>query len=539
MKKIVFYLFVSFVLNFIINNESQSQLYQGPAQGSVQSGTMVSTTSFSDVVPGEPLPEYLVKGELNEETPRRLPDYLNKIKATGPEGTNFVFDQSTLNGETDSPSLLVKNFSGIPQTAFIPPDANIAVGPGHIVAGVNSTFRIWDKNGNVLQTITAASWLASTGLGLSANLSDPMVTYDQYSKRWIMAWITPPIGAASYDVLSISDDSIPLGTWYNYAMRSDLNGTTPTGIWRDFEGIGYDANAVYITGNGFTFSNSIAYPKIRIINKSQLYSNTGGSVSWYDLWDIRDPTLNGDAFGIRPCATYGNTSEFYFLCDGPFNQNTFVSLYKLVNPLNNPSMTGVAIPVSVYSSPPSSLQLNSNFPITAGGTSGFRSIPVYKDGFVHGVHAVRNGNYSAFKYYKLNVSTNTAEQDIVYGADEFYYSYPNLSVDKNQNVIVTFSRSGLSQYIGAYYTTRLNTDPPNIFNASSTLQAGRGTYNNTGSSNRWGDYMGAWLDPVDQDNFWIMTEYAGASNNWGVWVGNVKLSPYSTARIFSDKDTLR
>lgn len=534
MKKILLCL----IALIFINNEAFSQLYQGPAQGTLASGVMVSTDSFTDSYSGDPLPPYIVKSEKNEFTPNRLQNNLNNIRPTGPEGSNFRFDESTINGSTDSPSLLVRDFPGVPRTSYTPPDANIASGPSQIVGGVNSTFRIWDKQGNVLKTIAGASWCASLGLGIGPNLSDPMVTYDQMSRRWIMTWITPPIGSTSYDVVSVSDDSIALGIWYNFAFRSDYNGSNPSGIWRDYEGVGYDQNAVYITGNGFTFAGSYAYPKIRIINKAQLYANTGGAVSYFDLWDIRDATQVSDAFGIRPCVTYGNPSEFYFICDGPYNQNTYVSLYKLVNPLTSPSMTAAAVPTVAYSNPPASQQLNSSFSITAGGTSGFRSLPVYKSGYVHAVHAVRNGNYSAFKYYKINVNTNTAELDITYGADEFYYSYPNVSVDKNQNVIVTFSRSGLSQYIGAYFATRLNSDPPNEFNASTALQAGKGTFNNTGSSNRWGDYMGAWLDPVGEDNFWIMTEYADFGNNWGVWVGNVRASPYSTARIFPDKDSL-
>ncbi len=534
LKKIIYVL----VLILFFTNQIFSQLYQGPAQGSVASGVAVTMTGLSDDMPGEPLPPYLVKGEYNESAPAPYPDFMNNIKPTGPEGSNFVFDKSTI-GEFDSPSILLKNFPGVPRTPFLPPDPSMAAGPTHVIGGVNSTFRVWDKEGNVVTTISAATWLSSLGAGIGAAVSDPKVVYDHFSKRWIMVWITPPIGPVSYDVVSVSDDSIPTGTWYNYAMRNDLNGTTSSGIWRDYEGVGYDANAVYITGNGFTISGSqFTYSKMRIINKSQLYANTGGSVTWYDIWDIRDPTNFQTNFGIRPAITYGNPSEYNLLCNSPFTTGTFVTLYKLVNPLNSPSMTAVNIPVTQYSTPPSSLQLNSTFSITAGGTSGFRNEPVYKNGYLHGVQAVRNGNFSAFKYYKINTSTNVADEDVVYGATDFYYSYPAVSVDKNENVIVSFSRSGLTEYIGAYYTTRTSLDPPNTFNPASPLQPGKGTINNTGSANRWGDYMGSWTDPVGEEDFWILTEYADLNNNWGVWVGNVRVSPYSAATLVTSTDTL-
>ena len=518
---------------------SFAQLYQGPAAGSITGGVMVTTDNFTDEPITDPGAPFIVKGSQNELLPSDIPPYKSNVRPTGPEGTNFVLDQSAFSAESDSPSILLRNFPGVPRTNFIPPDASIAAGPTHIVGGVNSTFRIWDKQGNVLKTISASTWLASIGLGIGGTVSDPKIVYDHFSKRWIMSWITPPIGPRAYDVISISDDSIPLGTWYNFAMRTDLNGNTPEDLWRDYQGVGYDANAIYITGNGFTLSSSsFRYSTLRIINKAQLYTNNAGPVSWYDMWDLRDASNQGINFGIRPTITYGNPNEYYLLCNAN-SGGTYVSLYKLVNPLSNPSMTGVAIPVVQYSSPPASGQLGSTATITSGNSAAFRSEPVFRNGHLYAVHAVRNDIYSAFKYYKLNVTSNTAVQDITFGAPEFYYSFPAISVDKNENVMISFSRSATTQYIGAGFTTRAATDPLDFFNPSSLLQPGRGTYVNTGSSNRWGDYNGSWLDPSNEEDFWIMTEYADLQNLWGVWVGNARIAPYQTARILSDKDTLK
>jgi len=55
-------------------------------------------------------------------------------------------------------TVLLNSFEGIPMTNFIPPDPTIAVGPDHIIVCVNSVFRIYDKEGNILKTITAAGW---------------------------------------------------------------------------------------------------------------------------------------------------------------------------------------------------------------------------------------------------------------------------------------------------------------------------------------------------------------------------------------------
>src|SRR5262249_51298614 len=42
--------------------------------------------------------------------------------------------------------------------------------------------------------------------------------------------------------------------------------------------------------------------------------------------------------------------------------------------------------------------------------------------------------------------------------------------------------------------------------------------------NRWGDYLGASLDPLN-DTFWVLGEYATPSNVWGTFVGNFSMAP--------------
>jgi len=132
-----------------------------------------------------------------------------------------------------------------------------------------------------------------------------------------------------------------------------------------------------------------------------------------------------------------------------------------------------------------------------------------------------NNAYSSVRYFKINTQTNTTVEDVAMGADGFWLYYPALSVDKDLNLAITYSRSGLTEYIGAFYTTRLNSDPPNYLSGSRILQAGKGPYNKDFGSgrNRWGDYNGIWLDPADQNNFWLLTEYAEyPSNLWAGWM---------------------
>ena len=47
----------------------------------------------------------------------------------------------------------VKAFS-MSEGAGIPPDPHLAVGPDHVIAVINSRFKIFDKSGNLLKSIS-------------------------------------------------------------------------------------------------------------------------------------------------------------------------------------------------------------------------------------------------------------------------------------------------------------------------------------------------------------------------------------------------
>jgi hypothetical protein len=86
----------------------------------------------------------------------------------------------------------------------------------------------------------------------------------------------------------------------------------------------------------------------------------------------------------------------------------------------------------------------------------------------------------------------------------------SVMVDVCDNMAIGFAASNGSIYCGAYYATRLASDPPGTIGGTGTLQAGTDWYNRffTGPRNRWGDYTGLSICPVDYATFWVYNEYA-------------------------------
>ncbi|MGE5458520.1 MAG: YCF48-related protein, partial [Methanococcaceae archaeon] len=447
-------------------------------------------------------------------------------EATGPEGSNYLPDPALKSLQKSSPLkefMLTDNFSAFAYNGYLPPDPNLAVGPTHIVSAINLAFMIHDKTGKKIKTVDLSKWYSTTIKNTS--FTDPKIIYDQFAKRWVLVLLAYNLTERNgYYMVSVSKDSLPTGYWYNYALPAHVNGKDTSGNWADYEGLGYDKNAIYITSNQFTFDGYFDYSKLRIIDKSQLYSNTGGMVEWADLWNIKNPS-GSKVFTLKPSRIYDeNPADYYLLTRARSTKGTYLTLYRLSNPLSNPQLNAVNVPVTEYSTQGGSFQLGSKQTIDANDGR-FANEPVLRNGRLYNVFGVRSGTggqYVGFNYTCIDINTNSAIEDITMGMDNYFYSYPALDVDKEGNVVVAYSRSGVNEYQGAYFTGKLAGSTS--FTGSNILKEGAGSYYVTGGGdrNRWGDYMGAYLDPADQNKIWVISQYVAANNQWGTWIGGIK-----------------
>jgi len=426
------------LLMLVLSNVGWAQLYQGPASGSVPNGVIVTTGSSFDMYSGEKLSPYVRKKLRNIIRFTPYPDELNTVAPKAPAGSNYMNDP-LVGVQNDSPDPTVfKSYQGFSDPgSYIPPDLYLAVGPTHVIGVDNGRFRIWDKEGRIVKTINADTWFGTTLSGASA--FDPKVLYDHFAKRWVMVWLDQNDATArGYYLISVSADSIPLGTWYNYALPSTVNGSTPSNNWGDYEGVGFDDQALYLTSNQFAFGGSFQGSRIRIIPKADLYANNAGPVNWKDLWDIREPSGLSRTFGARPTVMYSTSSEYYLLVTSPFTTGTFVTLYKITNSVTNPVMTAVNVPVTQYSGAPSANQLGGSSMLIETGGSSFHYEPIYKNGFLWAVHSIRNSSfasYSSVRYMKINTVSNATVEDVEMGAEGFWHFYLSLAVDKDNNII--------------------------------------------------------------------------------------------------------
>ncbi|MBI3764941.1 MAG: hypothetical protein HY277_00360 [Ignavibacteriales bacterium] len=475
-------------------------IVKGPKSGSVASGALANTGPEAAMVMGG---EGGGAGQEVENEPDvpLLPTPPDVMKPKGPKGSNFK-ELKSIEATMTPPSkpVILKNFLGFTSGDF-PPDPTMAVGPNHVVAIVNHAFRIWDKNGTLLKDIGSDSWFSNV---VANYAGDPQILYDQFDHRWVMAGLEG--STPNKLVISVSDDDNPIGAWYNYALPEGLGDST-TGAFADYPQMGFDEQAVYITTR--EFGTGFFYSRVRIIPKTELYANTGGPVSWTDFWDFREPDHPSVRLdGIRPSVIFTPVGVHFLVNASPYVSGTFFTVWTIHDPIGTPSITGANIPVVAYNSAPNPGQPGGGNPFEGGG-SAVRHKTVYRDSSLWVVHSVASGPgdaYSALHYVRLNPFTNTNLEDVAAGIDGYWHFYPALMVDAEKNFIVTFSRSGTTEYAGAYVAGHRNSDPPGI-SSSVALKLGLGHYDPVapGQRNRWGDYMGVGLDPVDTTAIWVHT----------------------------------
>jgi len=536
MRSNFIYLLVVAIFYFTITAYAQldSVNYQGPAQGTVSGGALVNTSNFSN--PGKNDNHFIPP---NTELPDIGSGFLDFGNVQLPE-YHYSTDLNTEKKESGSnqQTVLLNSWDANDMTNSWPPDPDLAAGPNHIITTVNSEFTIWDKEGNLIQTIDADAWC--TEVLSSPGAFDPQIIYDFYENRWFMLWDTKSSSTNSSYVISYSDDSDPIGIWYSYAINANMNGNTPTNTWADYPKVGFDDEAIYITSNQFLNSGGgFSFAKIRVISKAELYASNGGILTWQDIWNIRTPGGGALVFNIQPTVSFTSNDRGYFIWSGGNGAN-YYSLFKMNNPGTNPWLRGQTIPVQYYYRAPDANQLGGNTPLEAFNGSQMNTKMVVRDGLLYAVHPIRstvNTNYSSLKYFIIDLNTVTITEQAEFGAVGYFYLCPILTVDKDHNIAITYSRSGDNEYAGGYYSTKYNGDPPGL-NSSETLSEGRGNYVRTEQRNRWGDYHGIFLDPSNEYDVWMLPEYVAATNIWGTYLGQIRMVPYTGAHIFTQSSVI-
>ena len=408
-------------------------------------------------------------------------------------GQQSQFGGSTITAATPS---LKTTFLGVDDSGrYTPADNTIAAGPVHVVQAVNSLFRITNKSGGSPVTVDPQN-LFSAFYATQTNLSgpfDPWAVYDHFAQRFVIVWDT--VNNASdtgYFLIQVSKTSDPTQGWDLFTMRSDLDNSTDTSAWGDYEKLGFDNTNFYLTANQFSSAGPFIYSKIRVMSKSQFYSPTGNPIQYFDFVDPKD-SQGVSAFTVQPCLTFGASSKEY-LVSAPFPSGNYLSLYSITgtwpNATNTPPTLTVegGVTFNAWNSPSNMSQPGTGAVIDGGDDRLLNA--VYRNGIVYTGHSIGTSQFSTAAGIKsINVASKTKGLDVALGAAGEFYSWPVVMADAGNNVYTVFNRCSSSVFSECRYSIKMSSDT--TFQSSKALSTGTTPY----PGFRWGDYNGIAADP--------------------------------------------
>jgi len=446
-----------------------------------------------------------------------------------------------------------------------PPDTMGAVGPNHFVELLNgksvstSGIRVTDKTGGFVAATNTVSFFSGPGTNCptGSEMVDVRILYDSGSQRWVASGLDD-LGSKQV-ILAVSNSDSPTNLdsgWTRYLIP-----VSQGGVGSDFDTLGVDANGIYLSVLHLSTTNE--GHTVVAIKKPDIYLGTNTMVFLTNNNDLNLWTLQpAVSFDSVPTNGYA-----WFVAKGPPDSGSQYQGGPIVYRRLQWNGTNAAwadtnwLAVSTgtnyqdyYDLYGTNLTTFPNAGITAPQPSnGFVVVwnvgsqlasAVIRNGSLWSCHAVgleTNGAYagdssgsnvasSGIQWFRLDVSPDGSslalgEYGRVFDSSQtdspWWYYYPSLMVNCAGDVVVGFSASTKTNYIGAFYTWRVAGGA--AFQPPVFLQAGTAEF--TGQGRRWGDYSATTLDPTDDWSFWKVQEYAGGlwgTNQWATVIARIK-----------------
>jgi hypothetical protein len=478
-------------------------------------------------------------------TPRRAVPLLRS--AGQPPRPNVTLgDAASSSGRRTPPDVSSLQFEGLdtddnPFGDITPPDPQIAVGPDHVVEMVNITGRVFDKAGNILQTFDLADFFFVPEGFFHA---DPKLLYDAFSGRWFAAYIS------FYDYIFFEDEarlhvatsetSDPTGEWAVYSIPY-------AEVFADYPGLGVTNDKVTVSVNvfdidwpldsvapGCSFFTGFCGERTIVFEKSDLLAGS-------DEATISSFPLDPDSFTVRPAHSLSSTADQYLATWAAEDELSIVRISGTPDAGSTDRTVLASLPTQLNLPPPPSTTAGGGGCIIVGD-SGLEDIgpppcidsgdgrlldAVWRDGRLWAASSAEclpDGDVGTRSCAHLieveTVGTPSVTQDILFGGPAgHYWSWPAIRTDSSGNLHVVLTHTSEDHFAEASVAGRLASDPPNTMSGSALLRAGEVVH----TSGRWGDYLGAAVDPSDPSCVWVVGEYAKETSgaDWGTYIAAV------------------
>jgi len=482
---------------------------------------VITATSFKETQALNLLFDQSKINNMNFEKGKEMPDRLNRKAQTfkystldGAEYGNDPASVQTVMGNRQ-PLATLKKWTG-QNGGSDPQDPTGAVGLTKYVQAVNATpFAVYDKTGTGSPTFTGSIGTV-TGSGTDG---DPIVLYDKFADRWLVAQLNGASGFA----MAVSKTNDPAGAWYSYQfVAPQVPDYLKFSVWEN----GYYMTSNNGAGTVYCFERAAMIagtPGARTIIKTFTEPTKAGFGFWLPL--------PGDADGVIPPS--GARCPLFAYTDNAWG-------------------TGVTDAVKVWSmgvtwgtTPVADITLDATLPtqafdasydsnwndITQPGTQkldGLGGVCMYRaqwNNFVGTNRVVLNwgiklsATQRSIKWVELRQDQTSKVwslyQEGIFTPDASNRWCGSIAMDCGGNIALCYAKASSTVSASLCYTGRLPTDPLGTMSLAETVVfPGSGSIT---SSNRFGDYATTSIDPSDGNTFWHTGMYSSGGSVTGIY----------------------
>lgn len=493
-------------------SQSNSQAVTPYRQLSTGSAIVMNTADFSPQIK-----------QRNELTPR--PSSPNESPApymVGPANSLKAGSVTTKNNNAPR-----AKFPGITFTGFVPPDPDLAVGPNHVVAVVNSDLAFFTKSTGAKTFQQSGDGNGFfTGIGVQSNFTfDPKCYFDKLSQRFFVIFLELDEGAGVSKVLvAVSDDADPNGTWFKYRIEAKVTEGSNT-WWLDYPGLAVNKDALVISGNMFPITGSGVFTSIIVIPKAPLLTGANATASY-----LKDTTM----FTFQPARSTDASSSVMYGASAV--SSTVMRLAAITNLTGTPTMVKKDVAIPSWLGP-------NNVPAGGGrfldGFEGRLYNAHFRGGRLVTAHNTRaaDGRMKA-RWYEFSVETwPTSGNPLLRQSGDILLSgtntcMPAINTNSAGDISIIYTRSNGSTNPETCISSRFATDPLGTMGAPTVLATSAGTYGGVGV-NRWGDYFGCEIDPVDNLTFWGIGMVGAAGGLWTTHINKWNVSTGSAGTLIN------
>jgi hypothetical protein len=408
-----------------------------------------------------------------------------------------------------------------------PPDPQVAVGPDHAFEMVNIIGRIYTRAGGTVQTLTLRSLFGVPACPspdpLDCADTDPKVFYDALSSRWFASYVSlVDLPGGSNDQgrlhIAISQTSDPTGAWNVYFL-------TYAQVFPDYPGMGVTNDKFTVSSNIFDIDQPFYFgAQTLVFEKADVLAGVPGPSVGLVAFGPSGPP-NNSRFTVRPAQALSSVSDQFLVTRTNGTTLTVIKVTGTPDAGNVTEASATNLPMLAQNAPPASLALGGN--IDSGDSrlldAMWRSGRLWTSASAACVPTGDSITRSCAHVIEVDTSTTpTVLQDIMFGAAGEYFSWPALRTDASGDLYVSLTHSNAAIFAEARATGRPSTDPPNTMSGSTLLRAGDIAHD----SARWGDYLGAAVDPRFPECVWLVGQYARNTLgvNWGTFIAKTSYS---------------